>query len=252
MNEIVNAVKYHAYQAIQNMRLLGVGIVTSFDPNTFSCQVAFQPEDEQNKTLSNWMPIASTAIGNGFGICFSPNIGDQAIVGFLDGQQNLPVVLGFIYSNLARPESTPAGQFLIRHKSGSFISMDGVGNITIESPQTITLNGENVNITTSKDCTITTEDKCTINATGKCSVISSNEVLIDGDTVTINSASTANITANAINLSDGSSVPNALVLFNEMQAIFNNHYHTIPSPNFTDAPYSQMSPLQATQIIKGA
>jgi phage baseplate assembly protein gpV len=103
------------------------GLVQSYDPNTYSVKVTLQP----SSVLTGWIPIETHAIGDGWGIAYGPQIGDQAIVDFADGDPEAATVSGFIYSDQDRPPPVPSGEIWTVHKSTSALKFLTNGDVTL-------------------------------------------------------------------------------------------------------------------------
>lgn len=81
--------------------------------------------------------FASAMAGSDRGLVFLPDKGDQVVVAFVNGQPNMPVVIGSLWSNVAKPPVDNAdgknNVKLIRTRSGHQIRLtDEQGNEAIE------------------------------------------------------------------------------------------------------------------------
>jgi phage protein D/phage baseplate assembly protein gpV len=125
--------------------------------------------------LSNWARIAASMAGGdkktstSWGTYFLPDVGDEVLVAFEQGDINKPVVIGSLWNGLARPpevnkssnekkvikmksgmqivfdETTGSENLLLQDKAGSMIKMDSAkGDIIIEAKNNVIINkGEN-------------------------------------------------------------------------------------------------------------
>lgn len=136
MRQLQNAMTQRAMLAAAQKISRMHGLVASYDPNTYSVKVTLQPSE----TLTGWIPIETHAIGNGWGIAYGPQIGDQAIVDFADGDPEAATVSGFIYSDEDRPPPVPSGELWTVHKSASLLKFhnDGTVELTAASSMTYT------------------------------------------------------------------------------------------------------------------
>lgn len=127
MRDLLNAMSMRA--ALQSATRVARlhGIVESYDPNTYSVKVALQPSG----TMTGWIPILTGAIGQGYGVAYGPQIGDQAVVDFADGDVESAQVTGFIFSDSDRPPPVPSGELWTVQKTGSFLKMHNDGTIEI-------------------------------------------------------------------------------------------------------------------------
>lgn len=100
--------------------------VTSVNPHNVTVQASIQPDG----VLSGWMPMATAAIGNGWGILCLPNVGDQVICVPHDGDADNLVVIGAVYSDPQQPPSgAKSGEFWLVHQQGAFIKLLADGTI---------------------------------------------------------------------------------------------------------------------------
>ncbi|WP_331692861.1 type VI secretion system tip protein VgrG [Pandoraea sputorum] len=79
---------------------LQIGVVTKLDAdpeNQYRIQVAVQVL--QAETVGVWARLASFYGSSGVGAFFIPEIGDEVILGYLNGDPSYPVVLGSVYSS---------------------------------------------------------------------------------------------------------------------------------------------------------
>lgn len=147
MDRLLNIIRREAMRVAGLRATDQIGIVSSYDPDSHSVQVKFQPED----TLSGWLPVGSLAVGNGFGVHFAPNIGDQVMVHFLNGDREAGVVGPRLYSDGDRPLNVPAGELWlmqsptcgIKLQGGDAISVIGATlSATISGAGTISVGGD--------------------------------------------------------------------------------------------------------------
>lgn len=134
-------------------------------------RVSFPHLSDENITC--WAPVATPMAGNDSGIYFMPEVDDQVLVGFENGDINRPLVLGSAWNTRTRtvPQDGPtfdnhirmiktkAGhtikfddtmggeQITIQDKAGSTITLTADGAVTIEAKGDLNLKaGKNVNI----------------------------------------------------------------------------------------------------------
>jgi uncharacterized protein involved in type VI secretion and phage assembly len=77
-----------------------IGVVTAFVHKVDAKQGRVQVEYRgmEDKLRSTWAPIASTMSGGKRGQLFMPEVGDECLVAFHDGQFNHPYVVGFLWN----------------------------------------------------------------------------------------------------------------------------------------------------------
>ncbi|MDE2458552.1 MAG: phage baseplate assembly protein V, partial [Rhodospirillales bacterium] len=89
------------------------GLVSSFDPSTFSAKVMVQPEN----VLSGWLPVMSPWAGNGWGLAAPLPPGTQVIILAQEGDAEQGVIAGAVWSSEDRPMATPDGELWLQHQS---------------------------------------------------------------------------------------------------------------------------------------
>lgn len=131
-----------------------------------------------------WARVACAFAGDNRGVFFLPDVGDEVLVIFVNGDPRAPVVVGGLWnSNSSPPESISGGQNrlkVIRSKNGVKVTLDdqdGQEQFIVETPgsQKVTLkdgpgsikiedsNGNSVKLETS-GVTVTASAKMTVNA----------------------------------------------------------------------------------------
>lgn len=62
-------------------------------------QFHWDNEGEGNENTSCWLPVSQSFASKGFGAQFTPRIGDEVLVQYIDGNPDKPVVVGSIYND---------------------------------------------------------------------------------------------------------------------------------------------------------
>jgi phage baseplate assembly protein V len=75
------------------------------------------------RSVTPWAPIAALMAGNDRGTWMQPEVGDEVVVGFLHGDPDQPVVIGFLWNGKDRPPSTAPRERVIRSLNGHTIRM---------------------------------------------------------------------------------------------------------------------------------
>jgi uncharacterized protein involved in type VI secretion and phage assembly len=105
--------------------------------------------------------VSQLYAGSGFGSMLRPEVGSEVLVAFVDGYMREPIVLGGLYNGKDKPPIPPdqnTDQKSLVTKGGHRIVFDDKANtVTIATKQrtTITLDGENGNVTISADAKLT-------------------------------------------------------------------------------------------------
>ena len=130
----------HRVHAIVDHRLedrasLRIGVVSEYDPVTHSVKATVQPHGYETENA----PLSSHHIGSGWGLVSGAQVGDQVILGHLDGESSRPIVMGRIFSDTQKPPVAQSGETVLRHQTGSTIMLAADGSVTHTSSQGLTL-----------------------------------------------------------------------------------------------------------------
>jgi phage baseplate assembly protein V len=71
----------------------------------------------------NWAPISSPMAGHDRGFWMMPEVGDEVVVVFEQGDVSYPIVLGFLYNGVDTPPSTAVRERMIRSVNGHTIRL---------------------------------------------------------------------------------------------------------------------------------
>jgi phage baseplate assembly protein V len=125
LDTFLNLMKSHASQLDQGWAQPRLATVASVDSATYTARVTVQPEG----LLSGWLPMASTWVGNGWGLACPPKPGDQVIVLWQEGDAEQGLIIGRIWCQAVPPPAAPAGEFWLVHASGSYLKLHNDGSI---------------------------------------------------------------------------------------------------------------------------
>lgn len=128
MQALINAIKGHAADTNQTAKTRH-GIVTSYDPATYSVNVELQPD----KKLTGWIPLVSPWVGNGWGMFCPPSIGDAVEISFQEGDNENGVAGWRFYNDEDRPLPCPSGEFWLVHGTGTYFKLLNDGKILLNS-----------------------------------------------------------------------------------------------------------------------
>lgn len=70
-----------------------------------------------------WARVAAPFAGDDRGLVLLPQIGDEVLIGFLDAEGRVPVVLGALWNGSDRPPTTNPRERLLRSTDGHKISL---------------------------------------------------------------------------------------------------------------------------------
>lgn len=183
--------------------------VTAFDQPRCETQSALVTDNNDTKGLgrvrvkfhwmggaekSPWLRITSPHGGQGKGMFFIPEIGEEVIVGFEGDSPVKPYIIGTVFNSKGKNESANSdndiksiqtrsgnkivmndkeGSIFVEDKDSNSIKMDGEGNINVLSNKSIVLTCGDSKIEMKKDGTINiTGKKITVNAEEKAQMVS--------------------------------------------------------------------------------
>jgi uncharacterized protein involved in type VI secretion and phage assembly len=151
-----------------------------------------------------WARLATFYASNGSGACFYPEPGDEVVVGFLNADPGLPVVLGSVYGKARAPAEPPTetndvkalvtrgGQRLafddrdgvleIR-TSGHFVRLDekrGEVRIEDENRNRVTLSSRGIALESASHVTISAKGNVTVDAGGNLALHAVGNVSVEG------------------------------------------------------------------------
>jgi phage baseplate assembly protein V len=73
------------------------------------------------RSVSNWAPVAAPMAGDDRGVWMVPEVGDEAVIGFVREDRDSPIILGFLWNGVDRPPSSAVRERVIRSVNGHTI-----------------------------------------------------------------------------------------------------------------------------------
>lgn len=202
--------------------------VTDNDDPQGRIRVQF-PWQKKKGLKTPWLRVVTPYAGKGKGMHIIPEVGEEVIIGFDNGNAERPFVFGSMFNGKASAGTGGAGNFMkglqtasgtrmqmndqdgsitVSDKAGNTIFIDGAGNIIVSSSTTITLS--------SKDIMLIGEESIGLSA--KTIVINGSETVGIGEkvvgidaseTAVVNGKSTSIIGGDDLNLAGGKIVSNS-------------------------------------------
>jgi uncharacterized protein involved in type VI secretion and phage assembly len=176
---------------------VSIGIVTSNKDEDGLGRVKVNLPWRGDKEQSFWARIAVTMAGNGIGMVFYPEVGDEVLVAFEQGDINYPYILGALWSKKdLPPEINSDGENnikMIKTRSGHVIKIDDTKGK--EKIEIIDKSEEN------KISIDSSNKKISIECGGDIELIASKgKVSINAKEIEIKSSSTMNIKGSMVNI----------------------------------------------------
>ena len=249
-------------------------IVTNVNDTGGRVRLKFPWFDDQMET--EMARVRQAYAGNDYGVFFIPEVGDEVLVAFIQGDMRLPIVLGGLYNGKDKPPSARSDakdQKMIRTKGKHEILLDdskGKERVRIKTQKEhmvdlsdvdrkVTIKTQNGHMAELSDA----DQKVTIKASGGPKVEiddAARKITIDtnGKSITIDGNSgTITLTGMTIVLSGtsvklgGDSASQSLVLGESLMAAYNAHTHNCTAPGAPSGPpLSPMTPAQLSTISK--
>ncbi len=173
-NVMANQMRMQALLAAGQLARPRLGLVTSYDPNTYAVKATIQPEGFE----TGWLPICVLMAGNGWGIYAAPANGDQCAISFQEGDREVGFVTGFVPNDQDRPPKVPSGEIWAVHKAGASLKFTSDGKVTLVAPAGFGVQGD-----TTFTGKVTVTDTFTANAAVNLSGAGGAKVARVGDTV---------------------------------------------------------------------
>lgn len=126
VRHLLNVMRGQAAMAGQSKLATQLGIISAYDPNSYSVKVAFPPDESE----TGWIPLGALWVGEGWGMYAPPSLGDQVEVHFQEGGQDAGTAGLRFFDNLSPPLAVQPGEFWLVHKSGAFFKIPNAGGIT--------------------------------------------------------------------------------------------------------------------------
>lgn len=216
MESIVGVMKKVAEHEARRIYTTELGEVTAVfphasdsDKHNYQCSVKLKnkklPDGKEFELRQ--VPLATQHLG----LVNIPNVGDLALVSFIGGNLNAPVIIGRLHNDQDAPPVNKEKEVLLQHnlKEGGSLKIDEKGavivtskneqNILTVADEDITLVNEKCNLTIkSGDITIA-NDRCTIAIKGGSITIDNGtcKIAVEGGGITLDAAS-SNVTVKSM------------------------------------------------------
>lgn len=222
---------------------LHIGMVSALteDPDS-NCRIQVEIPVLNNKPDTVWARLAQFAAAKGVGSYFVPSVGDEVILGFVNNDPNLAVILGCLYSSKNTPpyeadDNNYKRAFISPEKltvelddekkiitlttpgKNKIVISDDAKGITLKDQNNneVVMNDSGIKLTSAKDITLSAKGNITIDATGKAAVKAKQDVGIEGLKVEAKAQTTLKLAGTAsaeLSASGQTTVKGAMVMIN--------------------------------------
>lgn len=139
MSALANAIRQQARMSQNDYALPRHATISSYDASNHAVKVILQPVDpEIGEQESNWMPLGAIGIGNGWGVAVGPQIGDQVMVVYENGDFSSGSIVGRYFSVAQQAPAVPSGEIWALHSTGSFVKLVTSGDIKVNAAGNLT------------------------------------------------------------------------------------------------------------------
>jgi uncharacterized protein involved in type VI secretion and phage assembly len=199
--------------------------------------------------VSEWARVAQPYAGNAYGFVFVPEVGDEVLVAFVQGDMRFPIIVGGLYNGVDKPPTSrrdDRDQKLIKTKGEHELLFDDTAGsmrarLKTAGGHMLDLDDEGKTVTVSS----TGGDKVVLDDNAKSITIETaggQKVLLESGKVTI-TATTVTLDASTISL--GSAAAHPVLLGDMFVTMFNTHVHpTAVGPSGPPTP-----PLVPTAVL---
>jgi uncharacterized protein involved in type VI secretion and phage assembly len=189
-------------------------------------------------TVSEWCRVAQPYAGNGYGFTFTPEVGDEVIVGFSHGDMRLPIVLGGLFNGQDKPPASRTDtddKKLIRTKGGHELLLDDSSG------------GLKIVVTSAGGHKVTLDDDpgtVTVETSGGQSLVldAGGKATLKADSITLRGTS---ITLDGAVALGGSGASHPVLFGDDLLQVFSTHVHNATA---IGAPTSPPMPPAAVQL----
>jgi len=141
MNHLLNHMFLASNRHQMNIGYTDLGIITSVNPSDYTVKVLIQPQDMETGFIPYCTPF--------YGFVAPPKGGEQCLVLYHGGNNNVPIAALLIYWDNGRVQGQnqsgdiQPGEILLKNQSGSYIKLSNDGTITIKAINGIVLDTDN-------------------------------------------------------------------------------------------------------------
>jgi hypothetical protein len=144
--ELSHQIKHQSAQQDGGFAPFTFGHIATYDPKQgVRLYIPSMRDEDDNPSLSSWMPLSSMFAGNGWGVqvapmggatAQNPTAGELCVIGVLSPQRGLMAALCSIYNTVNLPPfpDLKAGEFGMMSKKGSFMRFHDTGDVEFNLP----------------------------------------------------------------------------------------------------------------------
>ena len=139
MARLANAIRQQARASQSEFTTPRLATISSYDASNHAVKVIVQPVDpELGEQESNWMPLGAIGIGNGWGVAVGPQINDQVLVVYENGDFSSGTIVARVFSVAQEAIAVPSGEIWMVHESTSLLKFHNDGTVALTAASTMT------------------------------------------------------------------------------------------------------------------
>lgn len=169
---MIDLIRSEIAKALRGLTPSAIGTVAEIDLKLYQvkCRLATSGQ------LTNWLRLGSDYVGDGFGLVYAPNIGDEVWIEFSEWNPSSPGMVSRRLFGKDSPPSLDADQLHFRHKSGTdiLLTADGSVEVLLKSNGSYRSNGS---------YSLSSDSKITISAQGLCEISGVPTVNLNGNSL---------------------------------------------------------------------
>jgi phage baseplate assembly protein V len=93
-------------------------LVTAVDDPDHEARVKLRMPGCDEHTETDWCRVRQFYAGNGYGAVFVPDVGDEVLIAFIQGDMRQPVILGGLYNGHDKPPAQDPRERIICSRNG--------------------------------------------------------------------------------------------------------------------------------------
>lgn len=151
------------------------------------------PVEDEEDGAGHWIRVATLSAGDGWGSLWTPRIGTEVVVSFINGDPDRPLITGSVYNSAALPpyaQDHPLRQTLKSPAGNEIYFEDGEGAqmLALQAAQDLTITVDAITVHHTDIYTLTAGQTCTIRSNGALVLESAEGITFTAPTVTVNGA----------------------------------------------------------------
>jgi phage baseplate assembly protein gpV len=183
MAKLANAIRQQARASQNEFTTPRLATISSYDASNHAVKVIDQPVDpEVGEIESNWMPLGAIGIGNGWGVAVGPQINDQVLVVYENGDFSSGTIVARIFSVEQQAIPVPPGEIWAIHQTTSSLKFLTNGDVDINA-------AGNLNATVAGNMAANVTGNMTSAVTGDATTTAANASVTATGTATVSAPS---------------------------------------------------------------